>query len=1164
MFQRLLFKPSKTRNLDGTSKVTNISLADSAQDTFGALSPTSSFRFDPAGSGLKNTQQLNVDFSKFENHTFFNSARNKVHVAFDKIINTYPFDGTRADHEKFLNDISGFEKHVLDRFPKNTGFLIFSRSLSLPLEDGNFLSVVDHQGSGIYDDLDLSSGEPKLDFKEGPFTIEFSLYTPPLANDNEIIAQRLESTKRGFTIALSASADTSSTDILFAISDDDKNANVYTSLDKGKFNHISAVYDRNETNTFRIFVDGMFVTASNVASIGNFSFVGTNFHIGSGSTHQFGTGVNDNFVPKQTLSGALDEFRYFSSARQPSDIYKYKSRELYSQDDLELYFRFNEPSGSFSKNGVGNSSLALDYSGNGMHTAITNFVMSQRNIGSLNSTVDNMVSEDPSLSPVLFPSFESVQSLATELISSASQYDSINPNLITRMIPQHYLSEAAVQLGKATKDGDLSSSPGMLADQPGGNKINQAQMISSVLFMWASTFDTVKMFIDEMSRLQTVDYVADRTISNHLLPFLAKYHGFTLPSQFNSATIDQFLKGRNLTATDALNNLSLQGIQNSIWRRILSDLPEIRRTKGTRSSFRAVLRNMGINPDGAFRLREYGGSPTRKISDSFESRVEVAALMNFSGALSSPGTVGADGKDSGRPLLMSAYLSGSRTEPGYPEPVGLLHPTLGSTIPSDGLFTSGSWTVEGIFKFEKSLNHATNQSLLRLQTTGSAELGGALHTNNWLLFNVVASAENKRTSTTGSVALYGRPLSGSSDQEMAIIVQNVNLFDGKKWHVCFGRERGDKNSHLSSSYFLRVGRNTIGGSPIFTTASAYYQDNYDSPLTIITGSNNASGAMIVVGSQSLVYNSDQTQKHLNNSAYSHGNYVNFSGKVGGIRFFTKALTDKETKTHIKNFKSVGVEDPKINYSFATKETGSFERLRVDMTLDQLITRSDSSGNISGFDFSQNKLFGIGTGFEASKEIISPERFDYKIFSPKFELSSADNKIRIRSYLNPDLAEQHSVPVAPLTEIPQGDRPYDDRRFEIEISSVQALNEDIMNIFATLDFFDNAIGDPELIFAREYRDLRHLRRIYFNRLEDKVSYKKFFDFFKWFDNTVGDIFEELVPRTSRYLGTNFVIESHALERPKFTYNYTDMYLGELDRRAASLIFLQQFIGNIKKF
>ena len=106
MFERLLFKPSKIRNLDGTSKVTNVSLAESAQDTFGVMSPTSSFRFDPAGTGLKNTQQLNIDFSKFENHTFFNSARNKVHVGFDKIINTFPFDGTRAEHEEFLNKIN--------------------------------------------------------------------------------------------------------------------------------------------------------------------------------------------------------------------------------------------------------------------------------------------------------------------------------------------------------------------------------------------------------------------------------------------------------------------------------------------------------------------------------------------------------------------------------------------------------------------------------------------------------------------------------------------------------------------------------------------------------------------------------------------------------------------------------------------------------------------------------------------------------------------------------------------------------------------------------------------------------------------------------------------------------------------------------------------------
>ena len=95
-------------------------------------------------------------------------------------------------------------------------------------------------------------------------------------------------------------------------------------------------------------------------------------------------------------------------------------------------------------------------------------------------------------------------------------------------------------------------------------------------------------------------------------------------------------------------------------------------------------------------------------------------------------------------------------------------------------------------------------------------------------------------------------------------------------------------------------------------------------------------------------------------------------------------------------------------------------------------------------------------------------------------------------------------------------------------------------------------------TRKKNKNRHVVKI------EKVSTKKFFEFFKWFDITVGEIFEELVPRTSRYLGTNFVIENHVLERPKFRYSYFDIYMGEIDRRNPGLIFLQQFIGTLKKF
>lgn len=1156
-YQTQLFKPSKIRDADGTGRVRSLSLSEQAQDSFGQFSPTGSFRFDPAGSPLRNTQQLNIDFSKFENHTFFNSAKNKVHQAIEKIINRYPFDGTRAEYENFLNDMTGFQKYVFDSFPKNTGFLQFSGSSGT--SGGTSLRVKDYKGVGTPGEIQVSSAAPALDFESGPFSIEFSLFAPKVSNDNQVIVQRLSEVEKGFTVFLSSSAyeatPTENARIEVVLSDIEDPISASMAIEKGKFNQVAVIYDRGVTNSLKLYLDGDLQATSNPSQIGNFQFLGTNLLIGSGTTHSVHDRENLQF--NQTLSGAIDEFRFFKSARAQSDIRKYRKTDLFAQEDLALYFKFNEPSGSFSKSGLGNESLTLDYSGNGLHTFITNFSIEQRRKSRLGSIVSPIINEDIKKNPVLFPSYKDVQDLASSLMADAAQYDANNPNLITNLVPRHFLEDVAFIEGRETIEGELGLDPDISVDRPGGNRIRQSQLMSSVLFMWAETFDEIKMFIDEFGRLLTVGYNTSETISDAMIPFLAKYHGFTLPTQFNSTTIDQYMNGTSIMIDEAISTNSLQKIQNTIWRRILTDLPHIRKTKGTRSSFRSVLRNMGINPDGPFRIREYGGSTTRKISDSFEKRREVAAMLNFSRSLNTPGPVDGEGKDSRRPIFTSPFLSGTRIEQGVPEPRGTIT-SLGSTQEGDGLFTSGSWTLEGIFKFDSSVAHPKKQSLMRLHTTGTSPVRG----NNWLLFNVVATKEDLSINQTGSISLYGSPLSGTNEKILQVNLQDVNIFDGNKWHVSFGRNADKRGTFLSSSYFLRAGKKTIGDT-YFSESLKAYSDSLDNPLNIITGSNNASGAFIVVGSMSLGYDRSSSIKHLNTQT-TDANYLNFTGKAANLRFFSKALTKKETMTHIKNFKSVGVENPLVNYNFTKKITGSFERLRVDLNMDQMVTMSDSLGNLEIFDFSQNMFHGSVAGLEGSKESINPETFDYVTFTPKFETNQSENKIRIRSFRSVEKAEAMGASVAPLYEIPQDELPVDDRRFEVEISVVQALNEDIMNIFATLDFFDNAIGDPELVFAEDYQDLRSMRRIYFNRLEDKISVKKFFDFFKWFDTTVGDVFEELVPRSSRYLGTNFVIENHALERPKFKYNYTDIYLGELDRRNASLIFLQQYLGSIKKF
>jgi len=1152
-FKNSLFKPSVIKNYSGRSTMT---LADNAQDSFAIVNNTGSFRFDPAGSSLKNTQQLNVDFSKFENHTFFNSARNKVHIAFEKIINQYPFDGSRSEYESFFDKLSGFEKHVFDLFPKHSGFLIFDRDGSNP---GTYLSVADTKGGGSSINTKKSAGESVLSINDTPFTLEFNLYVPSgSSNQNEIIAQRINTDSYGFTLALSNSNSTSSpnglTDLVFIVSDETKSQTLTrTSISKGEFLHIAAIYDRGDTDKLKILVNGEGeVTSSNKVSLSNIDFENSNFTIGSGSIHTYS---GNEFTPTATLSGSLDDFRFFNSSRKTADIRKYMNREIFAQEDLKLYFRFNEPSGSYSYEGRQNENLCLDHSGNELHTYVQNFQMNQRDTSRINSTA--LPSEDPKISPVLFPSFETVKSLSFNLLASGSNYDINNPNLITKLIPEHYLSEEKFLSGDQSDLENLDENPGMIVDEPGGNKIQQGQLISSVLFMWAEIFDEIKLFIDEMSKLTKVDYIDQGTISNQLLPFLAEYHSFKLPSQFNNASIEQYMQGKKVTLDEAQNNRSLQDVQNVIWRRILSDLPEIRRSKGTRASAEAVLRNIGINPGTTFRIKEYGGNPRREIQNTFVKRTRIGKILNFSGSFNTQGTIDGEGRDSSRPVVTSGYLSGSRTEPGYPLIQGSYVNGVSNNA-SDGLFTSGSWFLEGLFKFDGALNHPEIQSLMRIQSTGSSSGVG----NNFLLYNLVCIKPNISTGQTGSLILYGKP-DGNISDTLRMEIHDVDIFDGKKWHLSFGRNAHAEERYVSSSYYLRAGKSRYTKEPLIYSTSSYFYDKNSNALNNIDAEYNTSGTFIAIGSMSLGYDSSTSYEFLNQLSNSSANTVNFTGKSSNIRFFTKALTENETIQHVSNPYSLGVGDPGVNFGFSNAKTGSYERLRVDYSMSQLVTESNSSGEVSIFDFTQNNIFGRGTGFEASKSVIVPIRYDYRTISPKLETKASDNKVRIRSFKSATLADRYGTSIAPVYEIPPSEKPHDDRRVEIEVSSVQALNDDIILLFSTLDFFDNAIGDPELVFSNEYKDLRDMRRIYFNRLTEKVSLTKFFSFFKWFDNTVGDILEDIVPRTSRYMGTNFVIESHSLERAKFPYMYSDMYIGELQRPNPGEIYVQQLIARVAR-
>jgi len=1157
-----LFSPSIIRGLTGDSSalvnVTAASLSGSSQAASG------SFRFDPPGTPLKSTQQIPVDWSKFENHTFFNSAEAKVNTAFELIINRYPFDGTRAELLEYLDGLTGFERYVLEEFPKSLGHLHFSGSGDPA--GGTHIVVKDIEGAAIPSLSRAASGKKVLDQGLNPITFEFHLEVPQgLSQGNQVLLQRLQGSDYGITLALSStlSSEPSGSLLMLVSSGTSHHLSASMPIAKGEFQHVVATYDARPTyNLISLFREGTLAAQSSQLEMGDLGYGSSPLTVGSGSNHAVGSfgGVSPGLVFAETLSGSIDELRVFHQALSTTQQERYADRSVYPSDGLRLYYKFNEPSGSHP-----GSLSVIDSSGKGLHSSLRGSWSGARQATSA------LPNELPDESPVLFPSYPGVVSLNTELLSSASQFDANNPNMITKLIPRHLLQEASIfeGFGQNNELGDIDEPYGTGQDFPGGGRLGSAQIIASLLFIWAKQFDELKMHLDQFGRLNRVDPLEPGTIASTFLPQLAEAYGISLPEMFPNASYDQFYEGINLTTQPALSETGLQYVQNQIWRRVLSDLVEIFRSKGTIHSIKSLIRDMGINPDANFRFREFGGSRSGRLSDQRVKKSKLLRALDFSGSFGTavlpldPQGIPADLPHFSTPGLFEAL---PRTEPGYPEASG--------QADQDGVLTSGSWTFEATYRpAAPDFSTPATSSLVRFATSGTVGLSVPDST----FLNLLAFSGSASAGTTGSLSLVFRDTWSQTDAPTLVLpLTGVDVFDGSYWHISFGRERNDAIQQVvSSSWFLRAGRQQDGRLVTFHETSALFDDSVpssyaDTSVLTTTGSVggnslNVSGAVIHIGSQSVPTGAGLYG--LSHSSVASPLLLSsfYGGRLLNLRFWSKALTVTEVREHARNPLSVGADDAKTNFNFNTATSGSWERVRLDLDFIQIESDSSAGGSIVLVDMSQNGRDATATGLEPSTNALRPEPLTFSTVNPNFDQASDPNKVRVRSWSRQENVDLYGGVLGPLHEIPEDEVPIDDTRFSMEVSAVQALNEDILRIFSSLDAFDGYIGRPELQFSEDYPDLAALRDVYFNRLTDKVNFKTFFEFFKWFDGTISHLIEMLIPRKTKFLGVNFVLEPHMLERPKIRYNTFDLYLGPNDRnRDLSQLLVQQLVADLRRY
>lgn len=1131
--------PSFLKSSVEGGKSISLTLADVSGSNF---QNQDSFAYSASGLGLKSTQQLNVDWSKFENHTFFMSAEAKVNLAFEQIINGYPFDGTREEAENFFTNLTGFDKWVFDRFPKFKGQLHFSGTQTtetLP-SLGTYIVVKDIQGS-LFPTLSpkASAKSSVLNPIDKSLSIELQLKVPNVpTNGTQIIVQKINDVdNHGFSVRLNPTVSTTSVDAQFDVFSGSFYMTTTSTILKGAFNHLCFVFDKDsKLQNLKVYNNEQLVSEStNSVKIGKLNIDYSDLLIGSGSQYKVGV---TSVTPQQTLSGSVDELRIFHSARTQNQQISYAQKSIFASPDLKLYYKFNEPPPPLSPitNDVVNS-IVLDSSGNSLHSYITNFKTSLRENAELD-TASNLIYERSDMSPVLFPAQKDVVSLNLELLTSASAYDMENPNTITKLIPRHYLVEGAFNDGLNYAEQNVGNQYGGTGI-PGQGELSNVQIMLSLLYIWAKFFDEMKLFLDSFNTLRTVDYDLNQSIPGNLLFDLAKYYGFYIPPMFTNSTIEQYVFAENIDPTVKGNeSLSLKYVQQEILRRILINLPSVIRSKGTQQSIKSFLRSIGIEPNASLRFREYGGPTYKHLTQARETKSDLTSIVNFTSSS----------------LVISPFLSASRTEVGYPWPEGTFvnkdqyFHGISNSI-NDGLFTSGSWTIESNYKFSPTdILTSLTQSMVRLCVTGSAIQNPG----------VVANLVGFNDDINPKISLYLRPGNDlfAPLLKMSLDLPKGTLFDGDIWNIAFGCERNDSiNSISSSSYFLRIGNQNDGDVRYLLTTSSYFFEitgSSSSDLNSnvfrkidVTHNTNVSGTFISIGTNQVIpQGSTSTYRFLNNTTQvldDAARETSFDGRILNVKFWSKAITEKEWTEHLKNYQSVGVSDPIKNYNYVTTATGSFEKLRLNSLQKQDIKIANSLNEITFLDFSENSMHMLGTGFPNDRNCLTPEIINYSHLSPYFDEAVSNEKIRVRGYDDEELINRNPwASPAPVYEIVRSEAPQDDVRFSIDFSLIDSLNKDIMSVFSSLDSVSDYLGKPELMFSPDYPDLEKLRNVYFNRIKDKLNFKAFMDFYSWFDSSIGTFIEQLLPRKTVFKGSNFIIESHVLERHKHEYYFSENY------------------------
>ena len=1098
-----------------------------------------------------------VDYRDPNSFVTYGSAQSYYEDAVNRITSKYPYDGSEEEVTEYLNESNYLDLHVLENeHPRTTGYVIFGdddggsatpagnfgnpdyknyitvfggpNAITGGMTTGSFHSQF--TGSNYYD-ADIYQTEETLalsrvgtrtsnllyNLPTNGLTVEFwNTHTVPasvFANGGseclfDLWNGQISSSAGYGRLTVFASGTAGSHSIYvnaYSGTVGVQNLEIMASptYNTNSWKHYAFAFSSGSSGLHvKSYLDGALqMTASSTVALNEVTGA-IRARIGALLTNPSGTSVGTDMAGYgKTTAVGYDEFRYWKATRTEKEIQENywthvrggTNKEI-ANAELGVYFKFNE--------GVtADATLdqtALDYSGRvsngtiyGYGTSTTQYIT--RNTGS--AIVSASAANSEFRDPIIYTNHPDVVSTFNRLSTTGSVHD--------------YENQASLR----------DSLPAWLIEEDEEQGSSDVKKLTQIL---GSYFDTLNLQIKSLPDLTDTTYVSS---SNKPIPFarnLLSSRGLSVPEIFVDADILERFANRS---ADEEYSMDINEVKNLIYKNIYNNLTHIYKSKGTEKAFRNLIHCYGIG-DNIVRFNAYGSNTTFNIESTRQATSVRKNYVDFNHPDRFGGVVYQNSSSANVETSNITYFSAS-TPPG----------------------NAYAQTAELEVIFPRKFEYSNSQYFDTPFITSS-------------IFGMVAAP----TDPSDFTAVFPPP-DGAANLTVYAVRTHKNSKDA---HFALSGGTGFEQGPLTSSIYTNVYDNQKWNFAIrvksknwpYTTGSAATGDSSvnDHDVSLV-GYNVESG---VVRSQFVLSTSSAgaTVGPSGNKRYYVGaQRTNLSGALvnetdvlaSSLRVYTTHLDTDVIRSHAMDPQNVGTRNPNRNFVFYNDSTNAGLNPAIGQSIPESVslalnwdytqvTGTDATGQFDVQDASSGSL-SLAARYPAENVLANVNKqFAGRAYFPGATNSTAviskqfvqSSQQRLPEVINTDDAVNA---LSRDDELYPRDAAANQMYFAFEKSMYGVVSQEMVNLFSSVVAFNDLIGEVVNKYRSEYKSMRLLRELFFEKMQNNPDLDKFIDYYKWIDASLSLFLQQLVPASADVSDEiRTMVEDHILTRSKYQHQY----------------------------